>query len=378
MRRWIGAIVAVGAALLALRFGVSTVCGSDARSWQRGDRDRQLALARGVADWLERDLDARRYATGSARFDGEWLFGTYVMAAYGFAQVALEHPDTAPELVPKLSRAIDAALSDVGRSFDRAAWNEDPIASLDGDHAHVAYLGYLGIALGLERKLDSDSPHAELHDRIAAALERRFRASPSLLLETYPGERYPVDNASAIATLALHADATGRSRPAVIADWTQACRGRFMDAETGLLIQAMAPDGATPVDRARGSGTALGVYFLSCADPELSRDQQQALERELSGDVLGFGVVREYARGQSGSGDIDSGPLVFGWSISAMGFSLAGCRIHGDERCFRERYAAYHLFGAPLERAGRWSFVSGGPLGDAILLAMLSAPRRAS
>lgn len=373
LRRFSIALAAIVGATAMVRFGSAAWCARDAAAWRRGDGERQLALARTVAGRLSPEAGAPSFSTGSARFDGEWLFGTHVMAALGLAQTALAHPAESGELRPALERALDGALSKPARGFDRLAWGADPLETLDGDAAHAAYLGYLGIALGLARRLEPAGRHAPLHDRIAEALTRRLERTETLLLETYPGERYPVDNASVVATIALHARATGGPEPAVVARWTAACRERFVDRDTGLLIQSVAADGVTALDRPRGSGTALAVYFLSFADPKLSRDLFVALERELAGTVLGFGVVREYPRGVFGLGDIDSGPLVAGYSISAMGFSLAGCRMHGDAECFDRRYAGFHLLGAPFEHSGRWSFVSGGALGDAILLAMLTA-----
>lgn len=369
-------LLAIVAALAAVRFGSATWCARDADAWFEGEQHEQLAMARTVARSLDGELDPARFETGSRRFDGEWLFGTYVMAALGLAQVSLEHPEHAHELRPQLARAIDGALSPAARDFDRDAWGADPIETLDGDAAHAAYLGYLGVALGLERALDRGAKHAALHDRIAAALARRLASAPGDLIETYPGEIYPVDNASVVATLALHARALGRDRPAVVERWLSACRERFVDPATGLLVQAMDADGRSRRDRPRASGTALGAYFLSFVDAELSDELGRALERSVGDTVLGFGVVREYPPGHAGLGDIDSGPLVFGYSISATGFSLASCRRRGDRECFRQRYATFHLFGAPLDRAGRFSFVSGGALGDAIVLAMLTAPRR--
>jgi hypothetical protein len=48
--------------------------------------------------------------------------------------------------------------------------------------------------------------------------------------------------------------------------------------------------------------------------------------------------------------------------------------MHRDRECFRRTYATFHLLGAPVERDGTFTFVSGGPLADAIMLAMLTAP----
>jgi hypothetical protein len=191
-----------------------------------------------------------------------------------------------------------------------------------------------------------------------------------MMLETYPGEIYPVDNTAVVASVALSDG--DRARP-LVQRFVRELRVRAIDDKTGLLFQSL--DGERrPLDAPRGSGTALAVYFTSFADIDLSRDLYHALTRELSDSVLGFGVLREYPRGRFGLGDIDSGPLIFGYSISATGFALAGARIHGDPDTFERLYRTFHLFGAPLRRNGRLSFVSGGALGNAIVFAMLTAP----
>ena len=105
----------------------------------------------------------------------------------------------------------------------------------------------------------------------------------------------------------------------------------------------------------------------------MSRSLYEALQRSCYDLVLGFGAMREYAPGVAGRGDIDSGPLVFGYGISATGFAIGSARVHGDHERFEALYATAHLFGAPVTLRGRISFLTGGPLGDAILLAMLTA-----
>ena len=72
-------------------------------------------------------------------------------------------------------------------------------------------------------------------------------------------------------------------------------------------------------------------------------------------------------------GDIDSGPVPLGVGVSSSGFTLAGTRIFRDRGLFTALFRTVYLFGAPLDRAGRRRFVTGGPLGNAIMLAMLTA-----
>lgn len=359
-------------ALLAFVLGVGIVphriCERDARAYFDGEPGAALALASSVARWTERDLRPASFATGSRRFDGEWLFGTHMMAAMGFGQVVLDHPEERTRSLERMERSLDAMLAPEARAFDREGWNgEDALASTRG---HVAYLGYAGLALALHRRLRPSSRFAEMDDRIAAALASRIEASATGFVETYPGEVYPVDNAAALAAVALHARATRRPPPAALAKGIAALKARAIDPESGLVVQVVALADAAPRDAARASGTALASYFLAYADAELSRSLWLALEKNQLRTVLGFGAVLE-----GSSGDIDSGPVVLGFGVSATGFALGASRIHGDREAFAALYATAHLFGAPFDDGDARTHATGGPIGDAILFAMTTAPK---
>jgi hypothetical protein len=90
-------------------------------------------------------------------------------------------------------------------------------------------------------------------------------------------------------------------------------------------------------------------------------------------NVFGFGGVREYARGMNGQGDVNAGPIVFGVSVGATGFGLGAARANGDREGFRALYRSTSLFGAPTSLDHRMAFAMGGFLGNALLLAMLTA-----
>lgn len=347
-------------------------CEREAERWFAGDATAQERLARGAERWIRQELGREHFQTGSAQFNGEWLFGTYLMAGLGFGQSALEHPEWRDRHLELMNLCVERIMSPAVRAFDRETWGSDPLESLDSDeHDHAAYLGYFNLLLGLQRRLDPASPYAPLHDRITAALARRLEKRPWLLLHSYPDEMYPVDNGAVIGSIGLHGQ-----YPAVVRRWVDNCRQRYIDPQTGLLYQCIDPRSGVAVDAPRGSGTALGLYFLSFADRALARDLYAAARRELAGTLLGFGVVREYPRGHGdGTGDIDSGPIVLGYGVSATGFSLAGSRMNGDAATFRRLFGTAYLFGAPVERSGRREYVMGGPLGNAILFAMLTAQR---
>ena len=365
-------------------------CARQADEWYRGDEGVQQELAAGVADWVEKGLTRGSFNTGSSQFNGEWLFGTYLMAGLGFGQMALEHPERRPRNLALMGRCIERLLSPEVRAFDAETWRSDPLETLEGEPAHAAYLGYLNLLLSLHRLLDPGSAYAGLNDRITAALLRRIEQSPIQLIESYPGEVYPVDNCAAIGSIGLHARATGADRRAFLEKWSAFCRQRYVDPKTGLLYQCVwpaatavsarggrmrgLPPPGSPADAPRGSGTALGLYFLSFADRGLSAELYRGVRSHLARSVCGFGGVREYPAGYRGErGDIDSGPVVCGFGLSATGFLIGGARMHGDRAYFRRLFATAYVWGAPFAEKGRLRFVTGGPLGDSILFAMLTA-----
>lgn len=348
-------------------------CGREGNRWFDGNPALATALAREVAATVQRSVSATEFTSDSDLFRHEWQFGTYQMAALGLLQVCREHPELRSELLPAVERAIEKLLSVEVRSFDARSWREDPLDSLDGPNGHAAYLGYLNLVLALHRRWVPDSRFTALNDRITAAFVRRVQNSPAGILETYPGEAYPVDNAAGLASLMLTGGKSDAQR-ACVAAWLACYRTKWRDPRSGLLYQSIGVRTGQPISQGRASGSALAAYFLSFGEREVSRRLFDAVRTQLAGSILGFGFIDEYPAGSAGErGDIDSGPLIFGMSPSGTGFTIAGSRVFGDRELFVSLTRMAHLIGTPVARSNRRLFVTGGPLGNAIMLAMLTA-----
>jgi hypothetical protein len=364
--------------LVLFLIGISFVpylwCNRGANTFFDDSFEHQVVLQRGVESWVKQELRLEDYKTGSSKFNGEWLFGTYLMSGLGFCQMTIIHPELKQHNIPLIERCIEKILSGKVKAFDKAFWGNDPINTLGIDtYDHAAYLGYFNILLSMNRLLNPESRYAQLNEDVSKALVRRLERNPILTLETYPNERYPVDNCAVIASIGLYDRATGADHSVLIKRWAENFKNRYIDKKTGLLIQAVGAKGEA-LDSPRGSGSALGLYFLSYADPGFAREMYTAVKRELASSCFQFGMVREYPRGiLSESMDIDSGPIVFGYGFSATGFTIAGSKIFRDRSYFKRLYATAHFAGAPYDKKGTKTFVTGGPLGTAILFAMFTA-----
>lgn len=371
--RWAIRLVAVALGLLVTRVATPWVAGRWAGRWLDGDAAMQLALAEELIAF-EADDDAARATPATERFAGEWALVTHQMTALGLAQIALAHPEQRARLAPEVTRAALKSWRAEMRGFGTRAWGgEDALASTGSTHGH-AYFAYPALAVGVARWLDPAFPAATAreHDAVIAAYERRLLASPTGLIETYPGESYPTDCAAVAAAIAVHGRATGADHSAVLARWARHVVDTQLDTQTGFVVQRMGWLDAKAHDAPRGSGTALGAYFAGFADRAVARKMTEALVAHES-SFFGFAAIDEYGRGRRGAGDVDSGPVVLGVSVTATGCALGPLRAHGFRADFERVYRTTQLFGVPWRDSDRVRFVTGGPIGNAMLLAMLTS-----
>ncbi|MEM0981328.1 MAG: hypothetical protein AAGH78_13775 [Cyanobacteria bacterium P01_H01_bin.58] len=312
------------------------------------------------------------FNTGSPRFDGEWVSGSYQMAVLGLGQFILAHPDSRDEYLPMMEQSVERLIASDTNAFGTAAWGEEGLSALASDNDH-AYLGYVNLALSMLRLHQEDNQFAALNDQLTATFIRRLKASPQSILETYPNEAYPADIAAVIASIGLYDQATGKRHSDFLSELTLRFRQNFVDPDTGLVFQAVDPDLGHPVDKPRSSGTALSAYFMSFVDINLAETLFYSVVTKQQAQIYGFTGIKEYPEGQTGEGDIDSGTLAWGISPSATAFTIGGARLFGEQALYRELYQTIQFFStSPLGEMNGISLLD-SPLGNAILLAMFTA-----
>ena len=108
--------------------------------------------------------------------------------------------------------------------------------------------------------------------------------------------------------------------------------------------------------------------MLAEVDPEIGALHHRALREAFLARPAGIPGIREYPRGASGRGDVDSGPLVLGLSASATVVAAAAALAHGDEATARTLLQAGEVVGLPVQLAGTRRYAGGlVPVGDAFL-----------
>lgn len=205
-------------------------------------------------------------------------------------------------------------------------------------------------------------------DAISAALTASIEGSGSPFLQAYPGGSWPVDTVVAVAAMVAADAAVGADHRRPIRRWLASVPS-FLDERTGLLPHRVDAGTGGILQGARGSSQSVIQRFWPAVDPDgapasYRRYREQFLSREL-----GFVGLQEYPHGVSGSGDVDSGPLMLGMSLSASAVTIGAALANGDPALARELIEAAEVLGMPVTWQGKRRYAAGQvPVGDAFVV----------
>lgn len=347
------------------------ITGRSVDGWLRRDPAALRPLADRVAQRALAGISPGAIRTGSEHFDAEWALVANQMSATALRAAILRDPSSRARWLPALRRAALQCLDERSLAFGQAKWGGTFEQQIDGAQGH-AYVGYALLCAFAWRDVDPDGSRAQ-HARMEAmerGLARRFDRAEFGLFETFPQTTFPADVASCVAALAMadHARHTSEHQ-ARIERWATVIRARYRDRAHGMLCQTADPRTGQCTSAPRGSGTAITAYFLTFANEPFARTLHDDLLRARR-TFLGFGGVREFVTDDVGSGDIDSGPVLFGVSVAATGFAMGPAHAFNSRDELQSYLRTADLFGGA-RLGGGW--VAGAVLGDAILLSMLTA-----
>lgn len=201
-------------------------------------------------------------------------------------------------------------------------------------------------------------------DAIARAIQR----SETPFLASYEGAAWPCDTVPAIHALSAYDQITREDRYGdAIAAWLEESLER-LDPETGLLPHtAQLPDGRN-VGVARATSHAVMLRLLPDIDAAFARRQYERFRQRFLTTFCGAPCLLEYPSGVSGEGDVDSGPLILGRSLSATVMMMGVAQIYGDHTLADAIAQSGETVGMPWTSQGSKQYVGGFlPIGDIIV-----------
>ena len=268
----------------------------------------------------------------------------YALYGCSWIDLAIEHPELKTQALEEARWALAALGTEVGRRPFRG-----PMELEFG----VFYRAWSNWLRGGIVHLDPEASEAAEFVAECEVLATHLKQSGPFL-NAYPGQAWPCDTTVAVACLALHDSIFPKRYDHPVRDWLKA-------QGSELFAHQVRPQ----LHPSRGTSQVIIQRFLFEIDPATAREHYEIFRRKFVTTRFGLPGVREYPLGTEGRGDIDSGPLIFGFSFSATGVVPGAARLHGDEQLRRPFGQLIQTFGFPL--GGRYL---GGqlPVADALLV----------
>ncbi|TDO49409.1 hypothetical protein EV643_106381 [Kribbella sp. VKM Ac-2527] len=299
--------------------------------------------------YLREEIEAGADHDAQRQFP-EGYFFLNVLYGLTWVQVGLEDSARAPEAALQARWALDRIKSPDGTA------PFDPSLRPRYGVFHAGWTNWL--RGGLIALKQSEAREIDEYTSASVELASAFRRSKTPYLQAYPGQAWPVDSTIAMASLSLYDELVAPRFARTTSAWIAAVK-KQLDPETGLMPHQAAP----VVTGARATSQSIIHRFLVEIDAGFARSQYEVFRERFVTKV----GVREYPKGIGGKGDVDSGPLLLGISLSATAVTMGAARVQHDplaDQLGREG----DLIGLPVSglRTKRYAF---GllPIGDAFV-----------
>jgi hypothetical protein len=330
---------------------------------------RQLA-ARHLELWTEpqsREVELRKMRASNA----EWDFMGRSFLVWSLANMSLREPSCKQAYLQTMDQIIDETLrleKQEGMYFFLMPYAK--ARPYVAQPAHSLFLdGEIALMAASRRMVEERPNYKQLLTERVNAMAERLQRSPQLIVESYPDECWMFDHVVALDAMRLADVLDGSDHSELIHKWLAMANKKLVHSESGLLISSFTTD-AIPLDGPEGSTLWMVAHCLQILDPDFARDQYQRARRELGRTTLGFSYAREWPVSWTGPADIDSGPIVpvFNISAGASGMAFIGASAFGDEKFLSSLAATLDFAAFPSRSNGRLKYCGSNQVGDAALL----------
>ena len=303
--------------------------------------------------------------------NAEWDFMGRSFLVWSLANMGLREPAQKQVYLETIDRIIDETLrleKQEGIYFFLMPYAKaqpyvvQPARSLFLD-------GEIALMLASRRVLEEELEYKPLLTERVNLIVEGLRRSPHMVLESYPDECWTFDHVVALAAVRVTDYVDGTDHSKLIGDWIDMAKHKLVHAQSGLLVSSFTTDG-TLLDGPEGSTLWMVTHCLQLLDEDFARDQYQHARKELGEITLGFGYAHEWPRSWNSPADIDSGPIVpvFNISAGASGMAFIGASAFDDEKYLSALAATLDFAAFPSRKKGGLKYCASNQVGDAALL----------
>ncbi|MGJ8641407.1 MAG: hypothetical protein ACSHYA_18605 [Opitutaceae bacterium] len=287
----------------------------------------------------------------------EWDYGFYVFYAMCLEQLAKQDPSKLDYAIEQLEHCTDLMMrvhsDDEGDSGEQ---HDEYTASL--------VTGYQCIVLSIRKAMIGD----ERYDTYINGVSKALNANIEIQLER-SGAIWTSDQTTHLYAIYRADQVFDTDHSSTRERWFQTMQSEFIQDGTDLLYSRVSINPKRIDSPPRASSLAWTIIFLKEMYPTFVAQQFTGLEKHRSQRVFSLAVYREFPGwGLLRLGDMDSGPLILGFSPSATGFSLAAQKLYGNHKDYQRTYRIFEIFGRPISDKNGKRYRMGNAMGDAILL----------
>lgn len=303
--------------------------------------------------------------------NAEWDFMGRSFLVWSLANMGLREPESKQLYLQTMDQIIDETLrleKEKGMFFFLMPYAKagnfvmKPERSLFLD-------GEIALMLASRRAVEEKLEYKDLLTERVNIIATRFNQSPHLLLESYPDECWMFDHCVALDALKLADCLDGADHSELIRKWVAMAKQKLVDRKSGLLLASFTTDGEA-LAGPEGSTMWMVAHCLQILDADFARDQYRRARKQLGEITLGFGYAHEWPRSWTGPADIDSGPIVPVFNISAgsSGMAFIGASAFDDKTFLKSLNATLDFAAFPSRKHGTLKYCASNQVGDAALL----------
>jgi len=285
-------------------------------------------LERIIKSPMDKNSDLTKIGSQSS----EWMLFSLSFSTFALTNIAFLDTTFKNQSIELIDFAIQKALTDT--IYNAYFGDKNPFEPEIDTNGSILYFGHLNNMLGCYRLLSTDTKYNELNNKLSESLFNRFSTSKNMCLPSYSFGIWIPDNTAGLASLKLHSLNTGSQYDKICEKWIEYAKTNFIDEETGLLCSTINLETGKIKEEPRGSMIGWSIFFIYRFDKEFAKEQYEIYKSKFSNNL---GVIRLFNERYKNNktdfyGDIDSGPIIWGYSIPAIAFAFGDAVAMKDWR----------------------------------------------
>ncbi len=288
----------------------------------------------------------------------------FINALYGLSwcELAISNPSFKDKAIQEAMFAYKEIDSDHGKSvFDS---NLFPAYG-------IYYVGWNNYLLSKMLMFDSTSITATLlkkkYIEQCEIISKAVSLNETPYLPSYYEQTWPADICVAMASLKNHDHIFPPKYQSQIGAWIKIVKAH-LDPITKMIPHKVDANTGEIIEGSRGCSISLILRAFGEIDKDFASEQYALYKTNFIKATLGLPSISEYPKGQSGPGDIDSGPVIMGVGFAGTIVAIGTSSIMGDEALSDHLYKTIHAFGFSYTSNNEKKYILGKlPIADAFI-----------